>query len=517
VDFGDMAGIDEAKAELVQIVDFLKEPDKYRRLGGRIPRGVLLTGPPGTGKTLLARALAGEAGVPFLSISSSEFVELFVGVGASRVRDLFAEAKQAAPATSSSTSSTRSAASAGPGIGVGGGHNERCLQRTGPLLAHIDTLSVVRDTEALRRALHDGKLNFLGLSYGAEIGSEYAELYPRRIRAMALDGILDHSIHTQTLFADDTAAYEDTFNRFVAWCQATPECTLRGRDVAAFFDDLVARANAQPIPVPACATEPCRSPVTGNDIRLGLYNMLLFKAPIAAFGEPGWAGAAQALAAAQAGDAGAFVQPLATSPDDGVFAGLAVNCVDYPPFIRGYDDFVSLTLLTGALAPHTRGAGEAWTGVLGCLRWPVPLANPPHRADVDDGPPILLVNATHDPSTPYRWAQDLLGQLPGAVLLTREGDGHTSSLLHPSRTNDAIAEYLITRTSSQTLTTFLGTSARPTFGPPRKGSVMTHACCPGRRLRFTAAAASQRGCAHRGSARARRRPCRTCHLFPAWA
>jgi cell division protease FtsH len=116
VDFGDMAGIDEAKAELVQIVDFLKEPDKYRRLGGRIPRGVLLTGPPGTGKTLLARALAGEAGVPFLSISSSEFVELFVGVGASRVRDLFAEAKQAAPATSSSTSSTRSAASAGPGI-----------------------------------------------------------------------------------------------------------------------------------------------------------------------------------------------------------------------------------------------------------------------------------------------------------------------------------------------------------------------------------------------------------------
>jgi pimeloyl-ACP methyl ester carboxylesterase len=288
-----------------------------------------------------------------------------------------------------------------------------CLARTGPLLAHVDTLSVVRDMEALRRALHDGKLNFLGLSYGAEIGSEYAERYPRRIRAMALDGILDHSIHTQTLFADDTAAYEDTFNRFAGWCQATPDCALHGRDVAAFFDDLVARANAQPIPVPACATEPCRSPVTGNDIRLGLYNMLLFKVPIRALGEPGWAGAAQALAAAQAGDAGAFVQPLATGPDDGVFAGLAINCVDYPPFIGGYDDFVSLTLLAGALAPHTRGAGEAWTGVLGCLRWPVPLANPPHRADVDGAPPILLVNATHDPSTPYRWAHDLLLQVPG--------------------------------------------------------------------------------------------------------
>ena len=86
------------RRELVQIVDFLKEPDKYRRLGGRIPRGVLLTGPPGTGKTLLARALAGEAEVPFFSISASEFVEMFVGVGASRVRDLFAQAKKAAPA-----------------------------------------------------------------------------------------------------------------------------------------------------------------------------------------------------------------------------------------------------------------------------------------------------------------------------------------------------------------------------------------------------------------------------------
>ena len=98
VDFDDVAGIDEAKEELSELVDFLKDPDKYRRLGGRIPRGVLLTGPPGTGKTLLARALAGEAQVPFFSISASEFVEMFVGVGASRVRDLFQQAKAAAPA-----------------------------------------------------------------------------------------------------------------------------------------------------------------------------------------------------------------------------------------------------------------------------------------------------------------------------------------------------------------------------------------------------------------------------------
>ena len=98
VTFTDVAGIDEAKAELTEIVDFLKNPERYQRLGGRIPRGVLLSGQPGTGKTLLARAVAGEAGVPFFSISASEFVEAIVGIGASRVRDLFKQAKEASPA-----------------------------------------------------------------------------------------------------------------------------------------------------------------------------------------------------------------------------------------------------------------------------------------------------------------------------------------------------------------------------------------------------------------------------------
>src|SRR5438552_4972822 len=98
VTFADVAGVDEAKAELQEVVEFLKEPKKYGRLGARVPKGVLLVGPPGTGKTLLARAVAGEAGVPFFSISGSEFVEMFVGVGAARVRDLFEQARQKAPA-----------------------------------------------------------------------------------------------------------------------------------------------------------------------------------------------------------------------------------------------------------------------------------------------------------------------------------------------------------------------------------------------------------------------------------
>ncbi|RPJ69944.1 MAG: AAA family ATPase, partial [Acidobacteria bacterium] len=97
VTFDAVAGIDEAENELIEIVDFLKNPAKYQRLGGTVPKGVLLVGAPGTGKTLLARATAGQAGVPFFSLSASEFVEMIVGVGASRVRDLFAQAKAAAP------------------------------------------------------------------------------------------------------------------------------------------------------------------------------------------------------------------------------------------------------------------------------------------------------------------------------------------------------------------------------------------------------------------------------------
>ena len=97
VTFENVAGLEGAKEELQEIVNFLREPSKYTRLGGKIPKGALLVGPPGTGKTLLAKAIAGEAGVPFFSLSGSDFVEMFVGVGASRVRDLFKQAKEKSP------------------------------------------------------------------------------------------------------------------------------------------------------------------------------------------------------------------------------------------------------------------------------------------------------------------------------------------------------------------------------------------------------------------------------------
>lgn len=133
--FADVAGADEEKEEMKEIVDFLKDPKKFNELGARIPKGVLLVGPPGTGKTLLARAVAGEAGVPFFSISGSDFVEMFVGVGASRVRDLFDQAKKAAPAIV--FIDEIDAVGRQRGAGLGGGHDER-EQTLNQLLVEMD-------------------------------------------------------------------------------------------------------------------------------------------------------------------------------------------------------------------------------------------------------------------------------------------------------------------------------------------------------------------------------------------
>lgn len=135
VTFKDVAGTDEAKVELEEIIEFLKEPKKFQRLGGKIPRGVLLLGPPGTGKTLLARAVAGEAGVPFFSISGADFVEMFVGVGASRVRDLFEQGKKSAPCII--FIDEIDAVGRHRGAGLGGGHDER-EQTLNQLLVEMD-------------------------------------------------------------------------------------------------------------------------------------------------------------------------------------------------------------------------------------------------------------------------------------------------------------------------------------------------------------------------------------------
>jgi cell division protease FtsH len=135
ITFKDVAGVEEAKEELEEIIEFLKDPQKFQKLGGKIPKGVLMVGPPGTGKTLLAKAVAGEANVPFFSISGSDFVEMFVGVGASRVRDLFEQGKKNAPCII--FIDEIDAVGRHRGAGLGGGHDER-EQTLNQLLVEMD-------------------------------------------------------------------------------------------------------------------------------------------------------------------------------------------------------------------------------------------------------------------------------------------------------------------------------------------------------------------------------------------
>ncbi|MDF1522892.1 MAG: ATP-dependent metallopeptidase FtsH/Yme1/Tma family protein, partial [Trueperaceae bacterium] len=183
--FTDVAGHAEAKQELKEVVDFLKNPQKYLRIGAEIPKGVLLVGPPGTGKTLLARAVAGEAGVPFLTVSASEFMEMFVGVGASRVRNLFEEARKASPAIIfidelDSIGRRR-------GAGIGGGHDER-EQTLNQILSEMDGFekdtSVIIIAATNRPDILDPALlrlaRWLEGYYGASLGETLRAMIPVR-------------------------------------------------------------------------------------------------------------------------------------------------------------------------------------------------------------------------------------------------------------------------------------------------------------------------------------------------
>ena len=184
VKFEDVAGVDEAVEELEEIRDFLSDPDRYRKLGAKIPRGVLLVGPPGTGKTLLAKAVAGEAGVPFFSISGSDFVEMFVGVGASRVRDLFKEAKSQAP--SIIFIDEIDAVGRQRGAGLGGGHDER-EQTLNQLLVEMDGFeeseSVILDEDVKFEKLAQMTVGFTGADL-ANLLNESALLAARRHRSV---------------------------------------------------------------------------------------------------------------------------------------------------------------------------------------------------------------------------------------------------------------------------------------------------------------------------------------------
>jgi pimeloyl-ACP methyl ester carboxylesterase len=310
-----------------------------------------------------------------------------------------------------------------------------CLRQTGPLMAHTDTVTLARDHEALRIALGARTVTWLGISYGTQVAANYAELYPQRTRAMVLDAALEHSQPEGVQVADEIMSAEDAFNRFAAWCGTAPSCALRGQDVGAVFDRLVADADAHPIPV-----EGAMRPVNGEDIRQGTVGLLRVKNPTRFFGELNWPSLSQVLAATLAGHADYFALPPLDAPQNGIFARGAIACLDYVPQVHTYAEMQQRIQMGRQLAPHLQGASETWQ-VNRCIGWPVPVANPPRLLAVH-GVPALMVHAVHDASDPYKWAHSLAAQIEGIDLLTRTGDGHTSFHTSPCA-RAAIVAYLI--------------------------------------------------------------------------
>jgi pimeloyl-ACP methyl ester carboxylesterase len=302
-------------------------------------------------------------------------------------------------------------------------HNRRvglsCLRQTGALLRHMDTVTVARDHEALRAALGVRQVSWFGVSYGTQVAANYAELFPGRVRAMALDAALEHSRPEGRQVEDEARAAEDSFNRFARWCRTAATCALKGQDVGTVYDRLVRSADRRPIPVPGAMRG-----VTGEDIRMGAVGLLRFKEP-SIYG-PGlsWAGLSRALRGALTGDASAFAMPPVSAPQDGVTNLLAIACLDYDSQIHSYRDLRQRIAAAKRWAPHLQGASETWQ-VNECVGRPLEPTNPPRRLDVR-GVSALIVHATHDPSTAYPWAHGLASQIRGSVVLTREGDGHTS-------------------------------------------------------------------------------------------
>ncbi|MFE9913396.1 alpha/beta hydrolase [Streptomyces clavifer] len=308
-----------------------------------------------------------------------------------------------------------------------------CRKETGPLIDHVSTKDVVRDMAAIRIALGAPRLSFLGLSYGTEIGSLYAERYPHRVRTMVLDGNVDHGVPARRAALDEARATESLFKRFAAWCATDEKCALRNADVPGLFDKVMATASETGVPAASLGRN-----ANAEEMTSGAYGLLNLRAAW-----PSLAGAlAQAAGLAGEADASGLVA-TAMFADPSYAPYRAVGCHDFAPTTKTLKDMSWQAAKLREAAPHMWRYSEFWDWTSGCLGWPVRPGNRPVPLKVEGAPPVLLVNTTHDPATPYTWAQSLSAAIDGSRLLTVEAEGHTATL-HSSCARSTYADYLVT-------------------------------------------------------------------------
>jgi pimeloyl-ACP methyl ester carboxylesterase len=310
-----------------------------------------------------------------------------------------------------------------------------CARNSKNLLPHVGTGDAARDLDRIRQAVGDGKLNYLGYSYGTNLGATYARQFPKTAGRLVLDGAEDPKLNGVELFRQQAQSLEQSFNRFAADCAANSSCAFNsGGDPTGAFDQLIAQLDATPLPAADGRT------LTASQAVTAVANTL--------FTRPSWPAIATALAAAGRSDGtpllGLFDVYADRRPDGSydnlASAGLAVNCADYR-WPRGDAGYNALVTRIRAESPRF-GQAFVWEA-LACAYWPTPTgttkAPTPARL-----PPILVVGTTGDPATPYKWSQAMSAALPGSVLLTREGEGHTGYLVGNQCIDNAVNQYLLT-------------------------------------------------------------------------
>jgi pimeloyl-ACP methyl ester carboxylesterase len=280
---------------------------------------------------------------------------------------------------------------------------DSCRAHTGPLIDHVDNVSVAHDIDALRAALGERQVTLYGRSYGTLAGQMYAENFPHRVRGMVLDSVFDHSLDTASFAVTEARAGEDAFAEFETWCAADPACALHGRDVGQVYLDLFARA--------------ARGELTdgGRTVLPAALNQEV----ISYFYGPRWADAANRLKALSEGQPATLAADEETAPFP-----LAAFCTDHRVRIGSQRQWESLWRKQNAAAPTVR-THFAFGALSLCSAWPAGTPNPQHRTDVDDDvPPVLIMNSLFDPATPHEWARSVHRQIDRSVLLTYDGWGH---------------------------------------------------------------------------------------------
>ncbi|GLW32653.1 alpha/beta hydrolase [Actinoplanes regularis] len=322
-----------------------------------------------------------------------------------------------------------------------------CTARSGPVVSHADTASVVRDVEALRVALAEPRISIFGASYGSLIGELYADLYPDTSRALVLDSVMDHSVDVDGFLAQETASVQDSFDEFVKWCARDTRCVLRGQDIPGLWAALMRRAAAGTLVDPYDPPE-----------KLGVWELI--SASFSAFYDPQWFSFAHYLrdAAKPTAAARQAVPPIDIAPN----SFPAVVCGDWSLPVADFTTYQKKLDALLRIAPQVRASSLAVSAVAGCIGWPAPPGNPQRRLSPAKVP-MLLVNALHDPATGHTWAQQVADQLgPSARLLTYQGWGHVA-YSHSPCVQAAVERYLVDLALPPTGTTCAAVEPQP-FG-----------------------------------------------------